>query len=203
MESVGAGIDPFLPTLPARAGATKHRLRAAHPRRDRIHDPRRHQLAIEWPIGVRNLPITSQPTAQQLPGPLQQIARVGRREPLPLDPFLGLAKDFLPPRPSILGEAVIGLGVAIGARHRGFIHPSSNPPSPRSLVHGLGGRRTAASHNDAYGAWVSGILSALFFSWRGRDKQAEQQEHVVQAYREEAKLEAQPDKPWKETIDDR
>ena len=65
MASVCEGIDPFRPTLPARAGETEHRLRAAHPRRDRIQDPRRHQLAIEWPIGVRPLPIASQPTAQK------------------------------------------------------------------------------------------------------------------------------------------
>ena len=81
-----------------------------------MHDPRRHQLAIEWPIGVRYLPITSQPTAQQLPSCRPQMARVGRLERLPLDPFLRLAEQFLPTRPAILGKFEIS---AIGCQNAG------------------------------------------------------------------------------------
>jgi hypothetical protein len=58
------------------------------------------------------------PPAQQLPGRLREIARVGRLEPLPRDTIFGLAERFPALRPTVLGEAVIGLGVAIFARDR-------------------------------------------------------------------------------------
>lgn len=50
--------------------------------------------------------------------------------------------------------------------------------------------------------FISSLIAALLSWWRGRNRQAEQQEAVVSAYREESKLEAQPDKPWKQTVDD-
>jgi hypothetical protein len=67
---------------------------------------------IEWPNGIRHLPISSHSTPQQLPGRLHQVASVEGLEALPLDPFLGLAEQLLTPRPTILGEAEI---IAIGS----------------------------------------------------------------------------------------
>ncbi len=75
------------------------------------------------------------------------VVPVGRLEPLPLDPFIRLAEQFLPPSPAIFGELVIDLGVAIRARHRlhdpgggqlaerlpravGDLHPEAIDPEP-------------------------------------------------------------------------
>ena len=53
---------------------------------DRHHDPRRNQLAVEWPVGICDLPVPSQPASQQFSGGFRQVTRVWRIEPFALNP---------------------------------------------------------------------------------------------------------------------
>ena len=54
--------------------------------------------------------------AQQFPGCLRQATRIRRLVPFPLNPLFRLAEQFLPPRSSVISEAIV---IPVGLQNAG------------------------------------------------------------------------------------
>src|SRR5271157_461543 len=131
------------PPFPALIGESEDRIVSLGERAYGHHDSGLCQLAVEWAGGIIRVRYRPRGTiADQLPGRFRQVDPIRQARFQTQEVRLGRVEMFLPPSPTILDEAVIGLGVAIRARHR--LHDPGGGQLAERLQRAVGDRHPVA-----------------------------------------------------------